>query len=161
VAENDKQHDYLFVVNPPSRNDDRISTESDLKRTNQDELTKVYPGLDYLHVLRDPAKRLPRPVDNAPNDETTIYQPLGTGIARVLCLLVLLCIFVEVILAFAFAHHSEAAPDDVAPALQRGWLRTSLTVAPWVLFGFLAVIAAILIHDARTNDFLGFLPGKM
>src|SRR5207248_3097810 len=35
-----KTEEYLFAVNVPARNDDRVSTECDLKRTNRQELAK-------------------------------------------------------------------------------------------------------------------------
>jgi hypothetical protein len=156
-----KSEEHLFAVNVPARNDDRVSTECDLKRTTQEELAKTYPGLDYLQVVRDPAQRVPRPLDNKATEEV-VFQPLGTTIARWLLLVVLGLILLEVVLAWAFAHHTGAPADDEKDAAKKRTAKDwALLVAPWVLFAFLIGIAAVLIHDARTRDFLGFLPEGM
>ncbi len=39
-----RSEEHLFAVNVPVRNDDRVSTECDLKRTTREELSKAYPA---------------------------------------------------------------------------------------------------------------------
>ena len=152
--------EHLFAVNVPARNDDRLSTECDLKRTTQEELSKTYPALDYLQVVRDPARRVPRPADGSAV-EVVLYQPLGTTIAHWLLLIVLGLALAEVILAWLFAHHTAAAAEEEPTVRKRTALDTVLRIVPWVLFTLLIGVSVILIHDARTTDFLGFLPEGM
>jgi hypothetical protein len=156
-----KSQEHFFAVNVPARNDDRLSTECDLKRTNQEELAKTYPALDYLRVVREPGRRVPRPADDNATEEV-VFQPLGTTIARWLLLVVLGLALVEVILAWAFAHHTGAPADDAADAAKVNKARVwALRVLPCVMFAVLLGVGAVLVHDSYTQDFLGFLPEGM
>ena len=154
----DKTEEYLFAVNVPVRNDDKISTECDLKRTNLEEMTRVWSGLDYLQVVNDAANRVARPTDTSAKEEL-FYQPIGTDIAHWLLLAVLALVFLEVIFAWLFAHHTgiPAAEETATIRKTTAW-EWALRFSPWVLFVVLAGMAAILVHDSLTRDFLGFLP---
>ena len=59
-----KSEEHLFAVNVPVRNDDRISTECDLKRTTKDELAQAYPALGDIQRVTDPQRYKPRPADD-------------------------------------------------------------------------------------------------
>jgi uncharacterized membrane protein len=155
VGQHPREH--LFAVNVPASTDDQQQSESNLARTNKEELQKVYPEWD-VQVVTDP--RQAEHAQAAPlSTEELVYVPQGTGVARVLLLAVLVLLLSEVVLAWLFGHYSGAAtlPTE-QPARAPGLKEWALAFAPWVLFAALAVVLFVLGHDLWTGDFLGFLP---
>ena len=68
----------------------------------------------------------------------------------------------EVVLAWVFAHHTGVPTEQETEAPVRNPARVwTLRILPWALFAVLLTVGAVLVHDAVTNDFLGFLPESM
>lgn len=147
------KREYPFAVNVPINGDPRFS-ESDLTPTSAEDLAKIY---GEIKLATDPSGIVRDPVSGATID--VIYQPLGTAIARWLLLICLELIFAEVILAWMFGHYSGVVlleEKKVAPPLWQTW---GLRLAPILLLGVVLLVSGVLLHDALTGDFLGFLPG--
>jgi hypothetical protein len=149
--------EYLFAVNVPSSTEDQQQSESNLARTSKEELEKVYPEWD-VQVVAD-LKDVRHAQASASSSEV-IYAPQGTGIARMLLLALLALVLAEVVLAWKFGHYSATATVDEREAASKkpGWKEWTLWTMPWVLFVGVALVAFILLHNAWTGDFLGFLP---
>ena len=149
---NDPQ-EHLFAVNVPAATDAQQATESDLTRTNKEELQKVYPGWDFQLVTE--------PHDVAHFGGTTgsgvepVFQPLGPSIAHWLLLAVLGLLLAEVVLAWRFGHYSTVRRAPGAPAATGRWFPGLVGIVAAVT---LLVLGATLVHAAWTGDFLGFLP---
>jgi hypothetical protein len=163
-------HEHAFAVNVPVTNETQQASESNLARTNRDELTKVYPEWD-VQVVRDPSQVV-RSVPAAAGD--TVLREQGPQIARWLLLAVLALVIAEVVIAWQFGHHTEAmsAGQGMGNAEQAGvtvarsgmlWRMTRLCLraVPLLLFAVTLIGGAILVHDAATGDFLGFLPDSV
>ncbi len=149
--------EYLFAVNVPTVTDDYQQSESNLLRTGKEELEKVYPEWD-VQVITD-LKQVQHAQASTSTSEV-IYTPQGTGIARILLLAMLVLVLAEVVVAWRFGHYSGSAPLEQREAVSTkpGFTKWALWITPWVLFTGLGVVAFVLIHDAWTGDFLGFLP---
>jgi hypothetical protein len=152
--------EYLFAVNVPSSSEDQQQSESNLARTGKEELEKTYPEWD-VQVVTDPkdAKHAPA----AASRGEVVYTPQGTGIARILLLVLLGLVLAEVVLAWQFGHYTATATVDEREAATKkpGVKEWALWTIPWVLFACVAVVALVLLHDAWTGDFLGFLPESL
>ena len=150
--------EHLFAVNVPAQGPDQQGSESDLARTGRDELQRVYPGWEF-QVVRDPGEvvRPAGPVADAPADAARTAQ--GPAVARALLLGMLVLVLAEVVLARIFGHYSaEAGGGLAAPAPGPLAARMALRAAPVLLFALALGAAGVLVHDACTGDFLGFLP---
>lgn len=146
--------EYLFAVNVPTAVDAQQACESDLARTNADELHSAYPGWDF-QLVTDPAQVVHT---GGPEFATEGVpwpgQGIGTEIARDLLLVMLILLIVEVVLAWRFGHHSRTVVSERPPA--SGRLVPGLVgLLAGLAFG---AIAVILVHAVWTGDFLGFLP---
>jgi hypothetical protein len=147
--------EYLFAVNVPAQNETQ-QTESDLLRTNQDELANVYPEWN-VQVVEDPAKVVPRP--KGEDEVSFVLQPLGGEVARWLLLAVLVLVLLEVLLAWLFGHYTTAFhPGESGGPWMAWWKRWIPLALAGGLFLFAILSAAILLHDAYSGDFLAFLP---
>jgi hypothetical protein len=149
--------EYLFAVNVPASTEDQQASESNLARTDGDELQRIYPEWD-LQVVRN----LDNVIHATPaNQESTevYYAPQGPPIARILLLILLGLLLLEVVLAWQFGHYSSTGslPDE-KPPIQNAWWQTAIWIAPWLFLAGLGCVALVLIHDSLTGDFLGFLP---
>lgn len=155
VGQQPRQH--LFAVNVPAVNEAQQLSESDLTRTNREDLQKTYPEWE-IQVVADlgQVKHAP-PVEGEPEH---IVLPLGDIVARWLLLIVLALLLVEIVLAWRFAHYN----SGVVPLEEQGQSRPRTKAAwalmglPWLLFACVLVVAGVLVHDAATGDFLAFLP---
>jgi hypothetical protein len=141
--------EYLFAVNVPAATDTQQASESDLTRTNVDELHAAYPGWDF-QLVTDPGQVVHagglRPgADGGPD--------VGTDVARTLLLVMLALLLAEVVLAWRFGHHSGGAAPPVAAKGRRAFV---LVAAPLAVVAL--ALAAAMAHAAWTGDFLGFLP---
>jgi hypothetical protein len=153
--------EHLFAVNVPALNEAQQQSESDLTRTSLEELQKTYPEWQDLQVITDPRQATHTPLGSAAPVEM-VPRPLGTVVARWLLLALLVLVFAEVILAWQFGHHSATARvEEPDRPRQAGWKRAALFAGPAALFGLGLVLAGVLVHDAWTGDFLGFLPEGM
>ncbi len=156
ISLGDSPREYLFAVNVPAQTPSGQGSESDLTRTDREELQKSYPEWEFQTV-----KELSQIVRVPRSDDTTqelIYQPLGTGVAHWLLLIVLGLIFAEVLLAWVFGHYTAtAATDEALTPKPITWPIRILSAMPWLLLVFGLMVAGVLIHDAITGDFLGFL----
>src|SRR5438132_2474096 len=146
-------HDHLFAVNVPTTTDSQQACESDLARTNAEELRTTFPGWD-LQLVTDPRDVVH---SGGPVIETTENTSggLGMAVARGLLLAMLVLLLAEVVLAWKFGHYSAVMGRTEAPT-------PAARVIPMMVAGaaaalFLAV-GAVLVHAAWTGDFLGFLP---
>jgi uncharacterized membrane protein len=152
--------EYLYAVNVPASTEDQQHSESNLIRTNKEELQKTYPEWDVQVVTELKEVQHAQPSTGSSNE--VVYTPQGTGVAHVLLLILLVLVLTEVVMAWIFGHYSAAPtlPEDAIPR-KPGLKQWALWTAPWLLFGVLASIAFVLIHDASTGDFLAFLPESM
>ncbi len=147
--------EYLFAVNVPTAVDAQQACESDLARTNADELHSTYPGWDF-QLVTDPAQVVHTGGLDIADTEGTPWpgQGIGTEVARDLLLVMLILLIVEVVLAWRFGHHARTVVAERPPA--SGRLVPGL-VGVLAGLAFLA-IGVILVHAVWTGDFLGFLP---
>jgi hypothetical protein len=148
---------HLFAVNVPALNEAQQLSESDLTRTNREDLQKSYPEWE-VQVVTGSGQVVHAPV--AGGEPERILQPLGDFVARWLLLGLLGLILAEVVLAWRFGHHSAG----VTP-LEESGQNQGRTKAQWTLLGLTCVLLAcvlgiggVLAHDAWTGDFLAFLP---
>jgi hypothetical protein len=140
------------AVNVPSTTPDLRGSESDLTRVDAAKLKEVYKGWDF-QVVRDP--RDVAPASGPGGDDVEVVQgKLGPKIAHYLLLAVLGLLLVEVVLAWSFGHYSAAA-GTTAPAKTTALGPALVAALSGVLFLFGAFV---LIHNAQTGDFLGFVP---
>lgn len=152
--------EYLFAVNVPATSEDQQASESNLARTSREELEKTYPEWD-IQVTRDLANIVHATPAGVESAEVT-YAPQGPPVARVLLLVMLGLLLIEVVLAWRFGHYSASAglPEDGPPIKSAFWQQV-IQIAPWLLLTGMAGVGFILIHDAFTGDFLGFLPESL
>lgn len=156
--------EHLVAVNVPSVNDYHQGSESNLTRTNLEELQRTYPEWE-LQVVTELGQVVHASLAAGAPPEM-IPAPLGSMIARWMLLALLTLTMAEVLLAWAFAHHAEgagAAPREDKPgAASIGHLaklgQVAVAILPWGLFLTTLLLGGVLIHDALTGDFLGFLP---
>src|SRR5262249_43429419 len=82
---------------------------------------------------------------------------VGPYIAHGALLLALILILAEVVLAWRFGHYSSVEGIAAQAATGRAWpVAVALGAGAIFLLG-----AVVLVHAARTGDFLGFLPDTM
>jgi hypothetical protein len=146
-------HEYPFAVNVPASTPDHRGSESDLARADRDKLQTAYPGLEFQLVrnLGD-VNHSGGPVSE---DAEMVPNRIGPAVAHYLLLAVLALLFVEVVLAWAFAHYTAVAGTTAdPPRTGRAWPG----IVAVVVGGAFVAIAGTLIHAGRTGDFLGFLP---
>jgi hypothetical protein len=149
--------EHLFAVNVPALNESQQLSESDLTRTNREEIQKTYPEWE-VQVVTDPGQAVHTKASSGGEPEM-VLRPLGPVVARWLLLGLLVLVLLEVVLAWQFGHYSAAAePDQGAPKAARRRGAWVLVVLPGVLFVLGLGLAGVLLHDAWTGDFLGFLP---
>jgi hypothetical protein len=157
---------YPFAVNPPALNEAQQQSESDLTRTNREEIQKTYPEWE-VQVVADPGQATHAPLarETHSGDGAMVVRPLGPLVARWLLLALLVLVILEVVLAWQFGHYSAVAEPPVADApgspSRRSRGARVLLVLPGVLFALGLTLAGCLVHDAWTGDFLGFLPDGM
>ena len=129
--------EYLFAVNVPAVSDAEQTSESNLARTNREELQKTYPEWE-MQVVTDLAQ-----VEHTPLAATTetVVNPQGPAIAHGLLLALLALLLVEVVLAWQFGHYSSVAGSQPpsggllrqVPSRWRTAGRVSLLGLPWLL----------------------------
>jgi hypothetical protein len=146
--------DYLFAVNVPTATDTQQASESDLTRTNAEELHNVFPGWDF-QVVKDPAEIHYASGPAALVAATGSISGLGAVVARYLLLAMLILLIIDVVLAWRFGHHTTATGVDDQPPSSGRWLPGFIGVFAGAVF---LTIAGILLHAVWTGDFLGFLP---
>ncbi len=149
--------EHLFAVNVPAINEAQQLSESELTRTSREEIQKTYPEWE-VQVVTDPGQAVHTKASSSGQPEM-VLRPLGPVIARWLLLGLLVLVLLEVILAWQFGHYSAVAEPD--PGARQGARRRGawvLVVLPAVLFILALGLAGVLLHDAWTGDFLGFLP---
>ncbi len=152
VTLNGKKAEYPFAVNVPTGGVPATS-ESNLTPATGEELTATY---GEIKVATDPAAIVRDPI--AGNTVEVIYNPLGTTIARWLLFACLGLILAEIVMAWFFGHYSQVALIDETKQRPPAWQTWSLRLVPVLLLGVVVAIGAVLLHDAVTGDFLGFLP---
>jgi hypothetical protein len=147
--------EHVFAVNVPASTENQEASESNLKRTNLDELRQTYREWDQdLQVVPADLAGLVH-ASGAKSDPDGYQKPLGTAIARVLLLLVLALVLAEVVLAWRFGHYSSVAGGFGQPPA-KGWVLPTLSA---VFAGITTVtLAAVLISAVWTGNFLGFVP---
>jgi hypothetical protein len=148
--------EHLFAVNVPAATLAEEASESDLARTNKDELSHAYPEWG-VQVVTDLADVNHTGGPSADPDKDRVPAPIGPDIAHYLLLAVLALVFVEVLMAWRFGHYSATASNEPVPA-SGSWL-PALAVGVVVL-GVLA-IGGTLLHWRATGEFLGFLPDRL
>jgi len=153
--------EYVFAVNVPPTTPVGNASESDLTRTNSDELHKTYPEWEF-QTLTDPAEAAPPPrPSTAALEEAT--SEVGSAVARLFLLALLVFLVVEVGLAWFFGHYTSIPNREnqgsIWPAGNMG-LVAQLSYWGFVAGLFLAglFLAFVLIHAVVTGDFLSFLP---
>jgi uncharacterized membrane protein len=159
VALGQDPHEYLFAVNVPAVNETQQLSESDLTRTSRLELEKTYPEWQKLQVVSDPGDARHAPIESAGPE--LVLRPIGPTVARWLLLALLVLVLLEVVLAWQFGHFSAAAQVEQERPRHSRALRWPLAAVPVVLFTCGITLAAVLLHDVWTGDFLGFLPEGM
>ena len=158
----------LFAVNPPAMNAATMS-ESDLTRLSADEVKMAYNGWN-LQIVRDPSLADHAPRDPPPGKEGVVEtpsmrEPLGPTVATLAVPRRVDPRLLEVALAWGLGRHTTVAQPEQQgpPRVIRAWKdwafyqQLGLTHCASRLVALLAGIAAVLIHEAFTGDFLGFL----
>ena len=146
--------EYFFAVNVPI-GDGQVGNESNLARTDLDEMQKTYPEWEF-QIVRDPGQVSLAPVTPTGSEYNT-GGPLGAGVAHYLLLVLLGLIVLEIILAWQFGHYTSGVQEEATPKQPSRW-QWGLPPLAFGLFAFSLVFGFILLHDAFTGDFLGFLP---
>jgi hypothetical protein len=145
--------EHAFAVNVPAATLADEASESDLKRTNREELSRAYPEWAF-QLVTDLSDVSHTGGPSADPDKDRVPVPLGPMVANYLLLAVLVLLFAEVVMAWRFGHYTAAPANEAVPSAGR-WL-------PTVAAGLVAVAVlaggGILLHAAWTGDFLGFLP---
>jgi Aerotolerance regulator N-terminal/von Willebrand factor type A domain len=150
--------EHLFAVNVPFAADVQEGVESDLARTNRDELQATYRDWQF-QLVSDPHDVVhtggPAPVAPLPSSEDLAAQgaAIGAAVARVLLWTLIALLLVEVVLAWRFGHFSAVGGVETPPSRGR------------LLPGFVGIVAGlvfltatfVLIQTAWSGDFLSFL----
>src|SRR5262249_34698831 len=123
IGQHPQQH--LFAVNVPALNEAQQLSESDLTRTNREDLQKAYPEWD-VQVVTELGQVRHAPA--AEGEPERVLQPLGDVVARWLLVVLFGLILAEVVLAWHFGHYSAA----VASLEENGHPRAR-TKMEWVL----------------------------
>jgi hypothetical protein len=147
--------EHLFAVNVPTATDSQQACESDLTRTNREELRTTFPGWDFQLVtdLREVTHSGGPIIENTDSN----LGGIGMAVARALLLAMLVLILSEVVLAWKFGHYSAAA--GLAEAPPRPLRRTPIVIGAVAGILFL-LVAGVVAHAAWSGDFLGFLPER-
>jgi len=155
VGQHPQQH--LFAVNVPALNEAQQLSESDLDRTNREDLQKTYPEWEVQVVSNLGQVKHAPPAEGEPE---RILLPLGDIVARWLLLIVFALLVAEIVLAWHFGHYSAVVTplEDAGQPRPRTKGEWVLLVLPWLLLACVVGIAGVLAHDAVTGDFLAFLP---
>jgi hypothetical protein len=155
-----QKREYLFAVNVAVEEMPQQGSESNLARTNADELQKIYPEWE-TQIVREPSQVVH--VATAVNGvEVQPGGAWGPIIAHWLLLALLVLIPVEIVLGFLFGHYSGSVRTESRPRSRTSVLVITLIgSACALLFCALGLLVVVLIHDAVTGDFLGFLPDWM
>jgi hypothetical protein len=155
VGQHPREH--LFAVNVPALNESQQQSESDLHRTNREDLQKSYPEWD-VQVVGE-LRNVVHATAAVAGDEK-VFVPQGPRVARVLLLGVLVLTLLEVVLAWQFGHYSATAGTLEEPRTARGsrWPIVAFRVGVGLVFAAVLTLGAVLLHHAVTGDFLGFLP---
>ena len=155
------RREYLFAVNVPASTSTALASESDLRRIEADDLRAAAPDGD-LQVVTELSKIKHRArLLNQPDDaESAARSSAGPTVARVLLLLFLALLVVEMTLAWLFGSARTVVPPDTIvakpkPTLWRIFDPRNITYFPLLI---VVIVVAVLIHDAFTDEFLGFLP---
>ncbi len=157
--------EYLFAVNLPASTSAGLMSESDLQRADADELRAATSDGD-VQIVTDLAevKHRARAVAATDDPDAAPRSSAGPAVARVLLLVFLGLMILEMILAWRFGSARTVVPPDTAAAPPRPGLFSRLfhwsniAFVPLLITGLLAVV---LLHEARTDEFLGFLPSSM
>jgi hypothetical protein len=152
-----QKKEHCFAVNVPTHETAQQGSESNLARTNLEEIQITYPEWE-TQLVRDPAQVVH--ATTAVNGvEVQTGGAWGPVIARWLLLGLLLLVPVEILLSFFFGHYSGGIRTESRPGMRSHKItRILLGAACSVMFLYLAYIVFVLIHDAVTGDFLGFFP---
>jgi Aerotolerance regulator N-terminal/von Willebrand factor type A domain len=147
-------HEHLFAVHVPATTPGQRGSESDLARADRESLRNALGGLDFQVVRAlDEVKHSGGPVNSA---GPVVQNPIGPLIAHALLIAVLVILLMEVVLAWVFAHYTTLAGMATGEPVRTG---AAWPGAVAVLAGLAFIAAAgVLLHAARTGDFLGFLP---
>ncbi len=151
-------HEHLYAVNVPALNEAQQVSESDLTRTSRAELQKVYPEWE-VQVVTDPRDAVHGPVGSA-EAPPLVPRPMGPLVARWLLLAVFVLVLAEVIMAWRFGHYSATAAEESGQRRSRRWAWVVPAVNT-ILFACGLAVAGVLVHNAWTGDFLGFLPDSL
>lgn len=146
--------EHLFAVNVPTSTEADRATESNLTRTNKDELKATYPGWDFQVVRAlDEVSHVGGPA--ADDGAEPVAHGAGAVVARWLLLILLGLAMAEVVLAWRFGHYS--AVHGAMPPSKAWWGRLLIGLSYLLILVVLAG-AAVLVQGAWAGDFLGFLP---
>jgi hypothetical protein len=155
VTLGNQKKEYPFAVNVPTGGEPATS-ESNLTRATEEEMAKVY---GEIKIATDPDSLVRDAIEGT--EIEVIERSLGPLIAQWLLLVCFVLILCEVLLAWLFGHYTSVALLEEPKTPRPAWQTWALRVLPVVLIGLVVVVAGVLLHDAFTGDFLGFLPGFM
>lgn len=162
-AQLDARREHLFAINVPATTSNALASESDLSRFDPAELPPETS--DWLQIVSDPGEIQVRRNSVAAAEPTTAPKSTaGPGVARALLLIFLVLLLVELLLAWRFGSARTAALPDGAlmekrvPLWRRIFRLANLGFAPFIV---LAALGVVLLHEAATGNFLGFLPAAI
>ncbi len=150
-----QKKEHFFAVNVPTAETPQQGSESDLTRTNLEEIQKNYPEWE-IQLVRDPSQVVH--ASTAVNGVEVPRSSWGPVLARWLLLTLLVLVPLEVLLSFLFGHYSGIRTESRPGTRTTRLTRILIGVTSAVVFLSLVGIALVLLHDAVTGDFLGFLP---
>jgi hypothetical protein len=146
--------DYLFAVNVPRATSSHESSESDLARTNREELLAAYPGWEF-ELVADLSRLAESSLTSAVYHGKRTSEGFGTAVARYLLLGMLLLLVVEIVVAWIFGRSGATGAGLRTRLLAGRRLPVLLATGVWIV---LLAVVAILLHAAWTGEFLGMLP---
>jgi aerotolerance regulator-like protein/VWA domain-containing protein/von Willebrand factor type A domain-containing protein len=157
--------EFLFAVNVPISTSTAVASESDLSRVSTAELEAGSPSgnLQVVTQLAQIRHRAHAAVSEDDGDGSS-RSSAGPMVAHYLLLAFVVLLVLEMILAWRFGSARTVVPPEGVAAPPRlglfaGLLRPSaLSFLPLALT---AVLAATLVHESFTEQFLGFLPSSL
>jgi hypothetical protein len=155
--------DHLFAVNVPAATEAQQASESDLTRTNGDELHKAYPDWE-VQIVRDPKDVVHLPAPGQPGDAPS--APLGPTVAQWLLQIVFVLLLLEVVLAWRFGHHSAIAGTVENATRTRGpvgkaWSAVWPRVLAVGLVFLIIALGAFWLGWSGLGHLLDYLPDSM
>jgi len=159
------RNELFFAVNVPASTSSGSASESNLMRLDAEEIRSAGGDSD-IQVVTNPSeiRHHLRTLALSQDSDSTPRSSAGPSVARVLLLVLLGLLILEMVLAWLFGSaRTVVRGEALVVASARSWLRSvfSWEILAWIPLGLVLMLAVVLLHESRTDEFLGFLPGQV